>query len=564
MSSATEIVLNYHERTKHYLDHYARSLGYMDWANQPNPFRHYEGASCIALEHGDNTEGPLYRELFASPIIPRPLTFQSVSRLFYYSMALSAWKKVPDGQAWSLRVNPSSGNLHPTESYLIIGPHVSPNINTGLYHYNAYYHALETRRLFDSHLWEALACQIPENGFFIGLSSIYWREAWKYGERAYRYCHHDVGHALGAITIAAASLGWSAELVDSLTDDDINILLGIESQAGLEAEHVDCLLVVYPNTKREEIEAAHGQLFHNVIAKTAAEIRNIALLGEINQLSATHHEWPIIDEVSLAANKMQGQCTDYSSRPSERPHQVAVLPQCDRTAFQIIRQRRSAVAMDGETAIDKAVFYGILHRLQSATSLPFECLPWAPNVSLFFFVHRVKDLESGLYVLVRHETHEASLKQSISADFLWKKPHGSPEELRFYLLAPQDVKQTAKVISCHQDIAADGAFSLGMLARFDGVDKEGAYFYPRLFWETGLVGQLLYLEAEAAGLRSTGIGCFFDDVMHEVLGITDQSWQSLYHFTVGGPRDDARLQTYPAYAHLDSLESRGSVGLNRS
>jgi hypothetical protein len=135
---------------------------------------------------------------------------------------------------------------------------------------------------------------------------------------------------------------------------------------------------------------------------------------------------------------------------------------------------------------------------------------------------------------------------------LWKKPQGSADELRLYLLAPQDVKQAARVISCHQEIAADGVFSLGMLARFDNVNSKGAYFYPRLFWETGLVGQLLYLEAEAAGMRSTGIGCFFDDVMHEVLGITDQSWQSLYHFTVGGPLEDSRLQTYPAYEHLES------------
>ena len=32
--------------------------------------------------------------------------------------------------------------------------------------------------------------------FHVGLTSITWREAWKYGERAFRYCQHDVGHAL--------------------------------------------------------------------------------------------------------------------------------------------------------------------------------------------------------------------------------------------------------------------------------------------------------------------------------------------------------------------------------
>jgi len=61
---------------------------------------------------------------------------------------------------------------------------------------------------------------------------------------------------------------------------------------------------------------------------------------------------------------------------------------------------------------------------------------------------------------------------------------------------------------------------------------------------------VLYLEAEAAGIRGTGIGCFFDDAMHDVLGLRDRRWQSLYHFTVGGPVSDPRLQTLPPYAHL--------------
>jgi hypothetical protein len=62
-----------------------------------------------------------------------------------------------------------------------------------------------------------------------------------------------------------------------------------------------------------------------------------------------------------------------------------------------------------------------------------------------------------------------------------------------------------------------------------------------------VVGQLLYLEAEAAGVRATGIGCFFDDPMHDVLGVRGHAFQSLYHFTVGTPVDDARLTIEPGY-----------------
>ena len=63
----------------------------------------------------------------------------------------------------------------------------------------------------------------------------------------------------------------------------------------------------------------------------------------------------------------------------------------------------------------------------------------------------------------------------------------------------------------------------------------------------GLVGQVLYLEAEEASIRSTGIGCYFDDPVHEVFGIFSRDRQSFYHFTVGGPVEDKRLTTLPAY-----------------
>jgi hypothetical protein len=49
----------------------------------------------------------------------------------------------------------------------------------------------------------------------------------------------------------------------------------------------------------------------------------------------------------------------------------------------------------------------------------------------------------------------------------------------------------------------------------------------------GMIGQVLYLEAEAAGVRSTEIGCYFDELVHEVLGLSDNQFQSLYQFTVG-------------------------------
>ena len=87
-----------------------------------------------------------------------------------------------------------------------------------------------------------------------------------------------------------------------------------------------------------------------------------------------------------------------------------------------------------------------------------------------------------------------------------------------------------------------------MIAEYEAPRRGcGPWFYPPLFWEAGVIGQVLYLEAEAAGIRSTGIGCYFDDPMHDVLGLRDHAYQDLYHFTIGGSVDDTRLTTLPSY-----------------
>ena len=85
-----------------------------------------------------------------------------------------------------------------------------------------------------------------------------------------------------------------------------------------------------------------------------------------------------------------------------------------------------------------------------------------------------------------------------------------------------------------------------MLAHYEAAARE-PWCYRALYWECGMLGQVLYLEAEAAGIRATGIGCFFDDEMHSLLGLRGSAWQSLYHFTAGGALDDARLSTLAAY-----------------
>jgi nitroreductase len=98
---------------------------------------------------------------------------------------------------------------------------------------------------------DRLSERLPNGTFLVGLSSIHWREAWKYGERAFRYCQHDAGHALAAIRYAAAALGWSAGLLDTCSDDDLAGLFGLDRADNVAAvvladrEHPDAGLLVH-------------------------------------------------------------------------------------------------------------------------------------------------------------------------------------------------------------------------------------------------------------------------------------------------------------------------------
>jgi SagB-type dehydrogenase family enzyme len=517
-------IFDYHEGSKHHLRRYAPGPGYLDWANQPDPFRTYRGAPRVALALAADGLAIRFADVRARRLpAPAALTREAIGTLLELSLAISAWKSYR-GASWALRCNPSSGNLHPTEGYLV-SPDL-PGLEAGIYHYVSRDHALERRARWPE------GAQPLAGGFLIGLASIAWREAWKYGMRAFRYCHHDCGHAIAAVSCAAAALGWQTRMLDAAADAEVATLLGLDRSADYgtaEGEEPDCLLWVGAG----EPPALEALL-------TAAQAATWS--GAANRLSNEHVQWRDIDVAHEITVKPRTPPAAPAVRYVSFPLAATAL---DLPAATIFRQRRSAVDFDGVTSIPAKVFYAMLEPLlpRKATP-PWNAWPWPPRVHLALFVHRVEGLEPGLYAFLREPGALASLQTALRGEWLWRKV--GPAHLPLYLLLPHDLREAAKLICCHQDIAADSCFALGMLASFEDVETS-PWRYPRLYWECGMVGQTLYLEAEAAGIRATGIGCFFDDEMHRLLGLEGHEWQSLYHFTAGGAVDDPRLTTLPAY-----------------
>jgi SagB-type dehydrogenase family enzyme len=546
-----DIAFHYHDGTKHHYVRYAASLGYMDWETQPHPFRRYEGAPWMQLPLPTQDLTPAYDLMYGpGATAPRPVALDTLSEFFFYSLAISAWKSFQNVQ-WSLRVNPSSGNLHPTEAYLLMSSLPGLYARPGIYHYAPEEHGLERRTDFSSEAWAQLMAHFPADSFLVGLTSIHWREAWKYGERAYRYCQHDAGHALAALRISAAVQGWTLRSLGAPADDEVSRLLGLDRAGEFHAgEHETPVLlaVVVPSDQA-------GGYGDGLPSEVIEHIASGQWFGKADPLSSDHHEWEIIDIVSEACQKTRTKEDWFvPTQPSlgAMAHQERGNGATGMSAGRIVRQRRSALAMDGHTDISRDRWYGMLSRLvPDLTPVPWDAVNWPVAIHLALFVHKVRGLPPGLYALARDPRKIDFLKAHMEPRFLWQTPDGCPNGLPLFLLREEDVRSIATSVNCGQEIAGDGAFSLGMIAEFEPtIQRYGAHFYRRLFWETGAIGQVLYLEAEAAQLRSTGIGCFFDDPVHQVFGITTHDLQSLYHFTVGGHVEDPRLTTLPSYPSL--------------
>jgi SagB-type dehydrogenase family enzyme len=529
------VVRDYHRRSKHHLQGYAAGPGTLDWDHQPNPFRHFAGTAQFPFDLHADALTSTYAQLYSpNGISPQALTPENLGVFFELSFALSAWKQYGTAR-WSLRCNPSSGNLHPTEAYAVFVQDVE-TLTAGVYHYCSDDHALEQR------------CQMPASpgtpGFLLGLSNIAWREAWKYGERAFRYCQLDTGHAIACADYAAACLGWRTQLISSASDAQIAALLGLDRTddfANAEAETPELLLWVTPNDADNDLN----------LTALLTQVRQTTWQGQANLLDPRPmYQWPVIDEVTAASEKTQGDAAQPVTMPTASAHP---MPAQDINMARLIRQRRSAQAYDGQTGITASDFVRLLSSLLPQAKQPvWRTWPNATRIQPMFFIHRVEGLTPGLYLQVRDPDRLTELRAQLNPQFDWQTP-GEGElqaqfaELGLYHLVSANAQAAARKYACHQDIASHSAFAVAMLAPLDEAVMKAPWHYRQLYWECGMLGQVMYLEAEASDLRGTGIGCFFDDAIHQILGIQDERWQCLYQFTVGGAFNDMRLISLPPY-----------------
>lgn len=564
----------YHQRTKHNFTAYAQGPGTLDWNAQPAPFRHFDQAPSIQLpDFSEGLQDPaLYAALtrpfatLGNTIPPLPYTLSTLGALLHLALGITAWKAYgPD--RWAVRANPSSGNLHPIEAYVLVqGLHCLPD---GVYHYCPDSHRLERRADIDSAPDSTPMLQI-------GLSSVMWRETWKYGERAFRYCQLDTGHAVGALSYAAQTLGWSLAEQKHITTEALAHLLGVDRSKDFlarryletEREEAELLLLVQHELNMETVRAerlvrlpckAGLVTLMPVVVEAQESIKPSHWQGTASTIDAHPiYRWPVIEEVAIASRLTIAK-TSAATVPPTSNTQATTANNPISTA-SVILGRRSAQRFDASHVMPTQDFIHMLEALLPQDSAPWNALSSPPRINILLFVHRVEGFNPGLYLLTREPRLAAQLDANLNQQFLREPVPNVPAHVNLQLLTPApagELHRVARSLHCHQDIAANACFALGMLAEYNDVITDNPSAYRDLHREAGLIGQVLYLQAEAYGLRGTGIGCFFDDPIHELLGLADETFQTIYHFTVGLALDDTRIENIPT-STLTSMQARTS------
>ena len=511
----------YHEFTKHTVEKLRRAPHYLDWANMPNPYRHYEGVPLLdlpadppapqisALEVLEGKLGNTFAKDATQNAGARDAAKDGgenagekngaafLSQLMFYSASISATKRTA-ASTYALRVNPSSGNLHPTEFHFCTRGLVDwPD---GLYHYRPSSHMAEQRAIGD------LVLKLTDTAapLVFVLTSIVWREAWKYCDRAYRYCLHDIGHAWQALALAGRAMGCETFAIGNFVDDEIS------ARCLLNEDEWPILIITLQGP--------------SIPVVSREPSKTVLYRGEANQLSDERIAYPRIEKIHaatklLTATRVPSDSASCAGRlKTNASGGIGLPPQLSTSnGFgDVVRTRRSALDFRGG---EEFMSLPQLSTILSSTARPlFADFATQRFVQLYLYVHRVHGLAAGAY---RY----------------W------PEHARLEQIKVGDQLLVAAALSLGQDLAGNSCVTFSMIGNFERATQiYGERGYRYVHFEAGAIGQRMYLAAEALGLRATGIGAFFDDEVHRYLNLAPEQGQVVYHFAVGYPVPDPRLE----------------------
>src|SRR5712691_10780305 len=479
-----EAAWTYHDATKHSYLSVRANPHFLDWGNQPLPFKIYRTLEPLPLP-GEMRQTGVAALSAISEGIPAEtsavLDLEAVAQLCYLSAGTTRHRKYSGGEVY-FRAAACTGALYEVELYLVCDN--LPNLQAGVYHFAPADFALRRLRKGDYRhiLVEATGGEpaIAHAPLTVICTCTYWRNAWKYQARTYRHFGWDNGTLLANLLAVATALGLPVRVVCGFVDASVNRLLDVDPQ--------------------REVAFSLVAVGHDVALppSSPAEISPLSL--EIVPLSEREVDYPLMREMHAASSlgfaeevaAWRGHAPKTDSPPPSAPL-VPLQPLSDeempRDPIEQVIQRRGSTRKFARSAITLPQLSTILDR--ATRGVPADFLdPFGAQLNqLYLIVHAVDGLPHGAYVFHRSRGSLECLKEG-------------------------NFRTEAGYLGLEQELPADAAVDVFFLADLRPIfERFGNRGYRAVQLEAGILGGKLYLAAYAQRLGATGLTFFDDDVV---------------------------------------------------
>jgi SagB-type dehydrogenase family enzyme len=477
---------SYHNSTKHSYDSIHTDAHYLDWENQPLPFKIYQSLDPVALPHDLLSSGvPALSAISAvnppaeTSSIP-PLSMPLLASLLYFSAGITKRKQYPGGEML-FRAAACTGALYHIELYLVCGD--LPELQAGVYHFGPGDFALRCLRQGDYRqlLVQATGGEpaVAAAPLTVICTGTFWRNAWKYRARTYRHCFWDTGTLVANLLTVSTAHAVPAKVVLGFVDETIDRLLGLDS-----AREVALALVTLGHAP----QAHPGPL----------PVLEPLQLDTV-PLSNKEVDYPAIREMHAASTlRQEAEAATWHGRtpPHDRPAPTGELfplrpLSADEAPTDTIEQvilRRGSSRRFARVPISFAQLSTLLLRATGGIPADFLDPPGVMLNDLYLIVNAVDDLPSGTYVF-------------------------RPDHHALELLRRGAFRRDAGYLGLMQEIPADASVDVFFLTDLrTALGRFGNRGYRAAQLEAGLIGGKLYLAAYAQRLGASGLTFFDDDV----------------------------------------------------
>ena len=484
-----DAALSYHNATKHSYASVRANPHFLDFANQPLPFKIYPSLEPSRLPGEIRQTGVAALSAISANVTADSNAapdLQAVAQLLYLSAGITRQRRYAGGEIY-FRAAACTGALYEVELYLVCGD--LAGLPAGVYHFAPAEFGLRQLRAGDyrSLLVEATGGEpsIAHAPLTITCTCTYWRNAWKYQNRTYRHFGWDNGTLLANLLAVATALGLSAKVVCGFIDATVNRLLDVDSP--------------------REVAFSLVALGHDSSRIAPQSPENISPLGlETVPLSRHEIDYPLMREMHASSTLFSseevtawpGGVPAHIELPEYPPAARTFIPlrpfsdeEMPRDPIEQVILRRGSSRRFARTPISLQQLSTILHRATRVVPADFLDLLRPELNRLYLSVHAVEGLDSGAYVFHRERGLLECLKQG-------------------------DFRSQAGYLGLEQQLPADAAVDVFFLADLRPIlQRFGNRGYRAVQLEAGILGGKLYLAAYAQRLGATGLTFYDDDVI---------------------------------------------------